>query len=267
MMFRFHTELWRHRQLWWRLTEREVVGKYQGSMLGVAWSFLNPLAMLAVYTFVFSQVFQARWGTLENEGPLGFAINLFAGLIVFNLFAECINRAPSLVLANPNYVKKVIFPLEVLGAVAVGSALVQALTSLAVLMVFELITLQRIPLTFLYLPIVWTPLVLGCLAITWVLAALGVFLRDISQITSVFVSMLMFLSPIFYPVSALPKLWQPILASNPLAQAIEQTRAVTISGSHPNKDYVLIGTLLAVIACELAFRLFQKGKRAFADVV
>jgi lipopolysaccharide transport system permease protein len=223
--------------------------------------------MLAVYTFVFSQVFQARWGTLENEGPLGFAMNLFAGLIAFNLFAECVNRAPGLVLANPNYVKKVIFPLEVLGAVAVGSALVQALTSLVVLIAFEMITLQRIPITFLYLPIVWTPFVLGCLAITWVLAALGVFLRDINQMTSVIVSMLMFLSPIFYPVSALPKLWQPLLSGNPLAQAIEQTRAVTISGIPPDTSYVLIGTLLSVIACELAFRLFQKGKRAFADVI
>jgi lipopolysaccharide transport system permease protein len=267
MKLQFHTALWRHRELWWRLTEREVLAKYQGSMLGVAWSFINPLAMLAVYTFVFSQVFQARWGTLEDEGPLGFAINLFAGLIVFNLFAECVNRAPGLVLANPNYVKKVVFPLEMLGAVAVGSAVVQALTSLVVLIVFEMITLQRIPITFLYLPIVWTPLILGCLAVTWVLAALGVFLRDINQITSVIVSMLMFLSPIFYPVSALPKLWQPILSGNPLAQAIEQTRAVTISGTPPDRSYVLIGTLLSVIACELAFRLFQKGKRAFADVI
>ena len=160
-----------------------------------------------------------------------------------------------------------IFPLEVLGAVAVGSAVVQALTSLVVLIVFEMITLQRIPITFLYLPIVWTPLVLGCLAITWVLAALGVFLRDINQMTSVIVSMLMFLSPIFYPMSALPKLWQPLLSGNPLAQAIEQTRAVTISGIPPDRNYVLIGTLISVIACELAFRLFQKGKRAFADVI
>jgi lipopolysaccharide transport system permease protein len=161
--------------------------------------------MLGVYTFVFSQVFEARWGTLGSDGPLGFAINLFAGLIVFNLFAECINRAPTLVLANPNYVKKVVFPLEVLGTIAVGSAVFQALASLVVLVIFELIAIHHLPITFLFLPLVWTPLLLGCIAITWALAALGVFIRDLSQITSVITSMLMFLSPIFYPVSALPK--------------------------------------------------------------
>ena len=269
-MIRFLTfpqSTWQHRQLWWRLTEREVLGKYRGSLLGVAWSFLTPLTMLGVYTFVFSQVFEARWGTLGSDGPLGFAINLFAGLIVFNLFAECINRAPTLVLANPNYVKKVVFPLEVLGTIAVGSAVFQALASLIVLIIFELITIHHIPITFLFLPLVWAPLVLGCTAITWILAALGVFIRDLSQITAVLVSMLMFLSPIFYPVSALPKLWQPILAANPLAQVIEQTRLVTINGTSPDISYVSGGILVTMIACEIAFRFFQKSKRAFADVI
>ena len=126
MKLRFPKVLWSHRDLWWRLTERDVLGRYRGSLLGVAWSFLNPLAMLAVYTFVFSQIFKARWGNLDNEGPLGFAINLFAGLIVFNMIAECLTKAPGLIVANPNYVKKVIFPLEVLPCVAVSSALFHA---------------------------------------------------------------------------------------------------------------------------------------------
>lgn len=267
MILRFPSSLWQNRELWWRLTQREVLGRYRGSLLGVAWSFLNPLAMLAVYTFVFSQVFKARWGTMENVGPLGFAINLFAGLIVFNLFAECVNRAPGLVLANPNYVKRVVFPLEVLGTVAVGNAGFHALTSLTVLLVFELIAFQRIPLTFLWLPLVWLPFLLGCMALTWLLAALGVFLRDISQLVTMSVSMLMFLSPIFYPVSALPKAWQPLLSLNPLAQIIEQTRAVTIDGLPPDGGYLIGGTLLAFLACELAFRCFQRSKRAFADVI
>lgn len=267
MKLLFPGSLWKDRDLWWRLTEREVQGRYRGSLLGVAWSFLTPLAMLAVYTFVFSQVFQARWGTLENQGSLGFAINLFAGLIVFNLFAECVNRAPGLVLANPNYVKRVIFPLEVLGTVTVGSAGFHALTSLTVLLLFEIIAFQRVPVTFLLLPVVWLPLILGCIALTWILAALGVFLRDISQLVSVVVSMLMFLSPIFYPVSALPAVWQPILALNPLAQVIEQTRAVTVNGTLPDMGYVIGGSLLAAITCELAFRSFQRSKLAFADVI
>lgn len=267
MKLRFPLALWKHRELWWRLTEREVLGRYRGSALGIGWSFITPLAMLAVYTFVFSQVFKARWGGLEQAGPLGFAVNLFAGLIVFNLFSECANRAPTLVLANPSYVKKIVFPLEILVGVAVGSAGFHALTSLIVLSIFELIAFQSLPYTFAWLPLVWLPLILGCLAITWAIAALGVFLRDIGQLVGVIVSMLMFLSPVFFPVSALPLQWQAILTLNPLAQVIEQTRKVLIAGEHPQASYLIAGTIIATLACELSFRLFQKTKRAFADVM
>ncbi|NQW39119.1 MAG: ABC transporter permease [Cyanobacteria bacterium] len=267
MRLRFPLALWKHRELWWRLTEREVLGRYRGSALGIGWSFITPLAMLAVYTFVFSQVFKARWGGLEQAGPLGFAVNLFAGLIVFNLFSECANRAPTLVLANPSYVKKIVFPLEILAGVTVGSAGFHALTSLVVLAIFELIAFQSLPYTFAWLPLVWLPLILGCLAITWVIAAMGVFLRDIGQLVGVIVSMLMFLSPVFFPVSALPLQWQAILTLNPLAQVIEQTRKVLIAGEHPQASYLIAGTIITGLACELSFRLFQKTKRAFADVM
>jgi lipopolysaccharide transport system permease protein len=267
MKFSFPHALWKHRELWWRLTEREVLGRYRGSALGIGWSFITPLAMLAVYTFVFSQVFKARWGGLEQAGPLGFAVNLFAGLIVFNLFSECASRAPTLVLANSSYVKKIVFPLEILGAVAVGSAGFHALTSLVVLAIFELIAIQSLPYTFVWLPLVWVPLILGCLAFTWVIAALGVFVRDIGQLVGIIVNMLMFLSPVFFPASALPLQWQPILILNPLAQVIEQTRKVLIAGEHPQASYLIAGTIFGSLACELSFRLFQKTKRAFADVM
>jgi lipopolysaccharide transport system permease protein len=267
MKVRFPAAIWRNRELWWRLTEREVLGRYRGSILGWGWSFLQPLMMLTVYTFVFSQVFKARWGSLEQAGPLGFAVNLFAGLIVFNLFAECATRAPGLVLANPNYVKKVIFPLEVLGMVAVGNAGFHALTSLVILVLFQLLAFHALPLTYLWLPLVWLPLVLGSLAITWMLAAMGVFLRDIGQFVGVAVSMLMFLSPVFFPLSALPNRWQPLLKLNPLAHVIEQTRLITVQGHAPSIGYLAGGLLIAVVACELCFRSFQKAKRAFADVI
>lgn len=223
--------------------------------------------MLAVYTFVFSQVFKARWGSLEEAGPLGFAINLFAGLIVFNLFSECNNRAPSLICSNPNYVKKVIFPLETLGSVAVANAGFHALTSLSILLVFELIAMHKIPLTIFWLPLVWLPLILLSLAGTWILSAAGVFLRDIGQLISVALNMLMFLSPIFFPVSALPERWQPFLNLNPLAIIITQTRRVTIQGTNPQPLYIIIGTITTLILCEISFRIFQKSKRAFADVL
>jgi lipopolysaccharide transport system permease protein len=223
--------------------------------------------MLAVYTFVFSQVFKARWGGLEQAGPLGFAVNLFAGLIVFNLFSECVNRAPGLVVANPNYVKKVVFPLEVLGCVAVGSAGFHALTSLLILLLFELLAFHHLPLTLLWLPLIWLPLILGSLACTWLLSAAGVFLRDIGQLIGVGLNMLMFLSPIFFPLSALPARWQPLLQLNPLAQAIEQTRRAAVQGLNPEWGYVVIATLTTLAACELSFRGFQGSKKAFADVL
>jgi lipopolysaccharide transport system permease protein len=267
MKLRFPGVLWSQRELWWRLTEREVLGRYRGSLLGVTWSFLNPLAMLAVYTFVFSSIFKARWGNLENEGPLGFAINLFAGLIVFNMLAECLTKAPGLIVANPNYVKKVIFPLEVLPSVAVGSALFHALTSLVVLAIFQVIAGHAPSPSSLWLPLVWLPLLLGCLAVTWTLSSLGVFLRDIGQFIAVFVNMLMFLSPIFYPASALPTRFQPLLAISPLTQVIEQTRRVLVTGESPSFVYIVMGCLLSGLAAELGLRFFEKSKRAFADVI
>ena len=223
--------------------------------------------MLAVYTFVFSQVFKSRWGGLENAGPLVFAVNLLAGLIVFNFFSECISRAPTLIVNNPNYVKKVIFPLEVLGSAAVGSAGFHALTSLLILVTFELFALHQLPITILWLPLVWLPLALGTLACTWILSAAGVFLRDIGQLIGVLLNMLMFLSPIFFPVSALPPKWQPLLALNPLAQVIEQTRRTAVQGIQPDFAYIILGSLLGLVVCELFFRVFVKSKRAFADVL
>ena len=267
MALRFPSILWRQRELWWRLTEREVLSRYKGSTLGIAWSFITPLAMLVVYTFVFSQVFKARWGGIEQAGPLGFAINLFAGLIVFNLFSECISRAPDLVVRNPNYVKKVVFPLELLGSVAVASACFHAITSVAILIIFEVIAFQKLPITLLWLPIVWMPLLLGLLGCTWLLSAIGVFVRDIGQVVGVALNMLMFMSPIFFPTSALPARWQPLLMLNPLAQVIEQTRRISVEGLNPQFSYLILGLIFGIAFCEVAFRLFQRSKRAFADVL
>lgn len=256
-----------HRSLLWRLTQREVIGRYRGSILGWSWSLLNPLLMLGVYTFVFSTVFKARWPDLQQAGPLGFAINLFAGLIVFGLFSECVSRAPTLILSQPSYVTKVVFPLEVLSGVAVGAATFHACTSLVVLAGFELIATGTMPVTALWLPLVWMPLILGCLALCWLLSALGVFLRDLPQLVSVSLSMLMFLSAVFYPISALPERWQPLLLANPLVIIIEQTRQVLVRGQQPSARYLLIGMPVALFCCELCFRLFQKARRGFADVI
>jgi lipopolysaccharide transport system permease protein len=266
-ILRFPQSLWKNRELLWRLTEREVVGRYRGSMLGIGWSLITPLAMLSIYTFVFSQVFQARWGGLEQKGPLEFAGNLFAGLIVFNLFSECASRAPSLITNNPNYVKRVVFPLEILGIATVCSAIFHTITSLAILMIFRIITVGSVPITILWLPLVWLPLIAGSLAITWLLSAVGVFLRDISQFVTVILNILMFLSPVFYPLSAMPEKFKPVLELNPLSEIIEQTRRVCLQGAPPEPNILGISIILSVVFCELSFRLFLKSKRGFADVL
>jgi lipopolysaccharide transport system permease protein len=267
LKIRFLPALIQHRELLWRLTERAVQSRYKGSALGFGWSLLQPLVMLAVYTFVFSTIFKSRWSGLEEAGSLGYAVNLFAGLIVFNLFAECLGAAPGLVVNNKNYVTKVIFPLELLGATTLGAAGFQACTGVLILMLFELLAFHSLPITVLWLPLVWLPLLLGCLAINWVLSALGVFLRDLEQLVPMLVSVMMFLSAVFYPLSSLPARWQPLMQLNPLAVVIEQTRRITVEGLTPSLRYVVLGSGLALLACEVAYRGFMRARRGFADVL
>ena len=249
-----------------QLTKRDVLGRYRGSILGLAWSFFNPLLMLSVYTFVFSVVFKARWN-VAGEDKVNFAIILFVGLIVHGLFAECVNRAPSLILSNSNYVKKVVFPLEILPSVALGSALFHAGVSLVVLLAAQLLINQRLPWTVVIFPIILLPLLLVTMGFAWLLSALGVYVRDVGQTTSIFTMVLMFLSPLFYPVSALPKNYQFWLHLNPLTLIIEEGRNVLIFGNTPNWigwGWALVASLLISAA---GFWWFQKTRKGFADVL
>lgn len=265
----FGRALWGHKSLIAQMSKRDIKARYRGSALGMAWSLITPLLMLAVYTLVFSQIFQSRWqtGGGESSSPYTFAINLFAGLITFSIFADCANRAPSLIVDNPSYVKKVIFPIHILAAVNTASALFQAGMSLGVLLMFVLISHGQLPITVLLLPLVWLPLVLGCLGLSWLLSALGVYLRDIGQMISVVVSMLMFLSAVFYPASALPQSLQPLIQLNPLIGFLEQTRHVAVAGVSPDWNWLVIMLLISVSFCEMSYRLFRRASRGFADVL
>ena len=259
--------LWKYRHLIGQLSKRKIEERYRGSILGWAWSFTTPLLMLGVYTFVFSEVFQARWGDLDEAGPIGFAINLFAGLIIFNVFSEVANQSPELIPNNSNLVTKVVFPLPILSAVTVCAALFHAGTSLVILLLFEVISGHGIPLSIFALPLAWLPGIAGFLSLSWVLSALGVFLRDLGQVMGVCTNLLMFLSAVFYPLSALPEQWQPVLRLNPLVVLIEQTRLSCIEGQPPSAIYVVGGLALTTACCEISFRAFQKASRGFADVL
>lgn len=258
--------LWRHRSLIAASAKREVLGRYRGSVMGILWSFFNPLFMLAVYTFVFSVVFQARWGG-GSGSKTEFALVLFAGLMMFNLFAECINRAPGLILSNVNYVKKVVFPLEILPAVTLLAALFHLLISLGVWLLAYVIFFGVPHATVLYLPLIVLPLVVFIMGLGWALASLGVYLRDVSQFIGLLTTVLMFLSPIFYPATALPENYRHLLYLNPLTPVIEQTRDVLFWGKNP--DFLMLGLywLITAIIAWLGFAWFQKTRKGFADVL
>lgn len=257
---------WRNRRLIIQLTKRDVLGRYRGSVLGLAWSFFNPLLMLAVYTFVFSVVFKARWGS-GGEDKIDFAIILFVGLIVYGLFAECINRSPSLIVSNVNYVKKVVFPLEILPSVAIGSALFHAGISLIVLLIAQLVVNQRLPWTVVVFPIILVPLLLATSGLTWLLSALAVYVRDIAQTTTILTTVLMFLSPLFYPISVLPESYRLWLHLNPLTFMIEESRNVLIFGNTPNFIGLAISLAASMLISAGGFWWFQKTRKGFADVL
>ncbi len=234
--------------------------------MGLQWAILNPLLMLAVYTFVFSVVFKARWGGAE-ESRTQFALVLFAGLIVHAIFAEVLNRAPALIITNVNYVKRVVFPLEVLPVIALGSALFHGLVSIGVLLVAFLLMNGYLHWTVILIPLVLLPLMILTLGLAWVLASMGVFVRDIGQSIGLLTMLLLFMSPVFFPISALPPEFQPWMMLNPLTFIIEQARQVLIWGRQPNWLGLLAYGAVALVVAWAGFFWFQKTRKGFADVV
>lgn len=259
--------LWRNRQLIAQMTKREVIGRYRGSVMGLAWSFLHPVCMLIVYTFVFSVIFKSRWGVGGEESNAQFAVVLFVGMIVHGLFAEVLNRAPALILTNVNYVKKVVFPLEILPVIAMGAALFHSTVSVGVLLATFGLFNGHLHWTAVFAPLVLLPLVMLTLGLAWMLAFLGVFLRDVGQTIGIITTVMLFLSPIFYPVSALPEEFRPWLMANPLTFIIEQAREVLIWGRMPNWMGLGGYTLVAVAIAWTGYALFQKTRKGFADVL
>lgn len=258
--------LWRNRELILTLIKREILGRYRGSMLGLSWSFFQPVLMLAIYTFVFSVVFKARWNA-GSDSKTEFALVLFAGLIVFNLFSECISRSPALIISHANYVKKVVFPLDILPWVSLGSALFQMLMSLSVWVLFYILFFGLPHSTIFLLPLIIFPIVLITMGVSWILASLGVYLRDVGQVIGVVITILMFLSPIFYPVASLPADYQTVLRLNPLTPVIESIRDILYWGNTPQIGGYGVYVLFSILFAWLGFAWFQKTRKGFADVL
>ena len=253
-----------------QLARRDVAGRYRGSVMGVLWTLLNPLLLLLVYTFVFGVVFKARWqggGAGGTPGTYEFAVILFAGLTVHMLFAECISRAPTIILHNSNFVKRVVFPLEIYPLVILGAALFHQLMHLVVLLAAIFIVHGNFAPTVFYLPVIWLPFWLLLLGGMWLLASLGVYLRDIGQVIAMAVTVLLFLSPVFYPVDVIPEPLRSYLYFNPLTLIIQQTRAVLLWGIAPDWQALAWYYGAALAACLAGYAFFQRTRKGFADVL
>lgn len=272
--------LWAHRNLMTQMAAREVAGRYRSSLLGMFWAVITPLLLLLIYTFVFSVVLKARWGRNESEPAGDFAITMFCGMLVFNLFAEAVNRAPTLIVSNPNLVKKVVFPLEVLVPSALLSAGFTFVVGVAVWLIGWFLVTHSLPsLSILWLPVVLLPIALLTLGVSWVLASLGVFARDIGHMVTLITQILFFTTPVFFRPDVLKEPFRTIINLNPLTHVVEDARRVmmgdyywTLLGqpagpTHPTWETWSVNVLASGVVALLGYAFFVKSKRAFSDVI
>ena len=260
--------LWGHRGLTLQLTHRDIVGRYRAARLGLLWSVLTPLVLLAIYTFVFSVVFGARWGDDPTAGRCEFALYLFCGMLVFNVFGELASRAPMMVVYNPNYVKKVVFPLEVLPVSGLLTALFNMVVGFGAWLVFWWFVKWTLPpVTALWLPVVVLPVCLATLGIAWLVASVGVFVRDVGHAVMLIVQVLFFATPVLYKMERVPRAFQLVMVVNPLSHCLEDSRRVMIEGTEPNWLWWGASLVVSIVLAVLGYAFFMKSKRAFADVL
>jgi lipopolysaccharide transport system permease protein len=249
-----------------QLVRRELALKYTGSVLGAIWAILTPLLMLGIYTLFFSVVIKAKWGGAGFESD-SFALLLFAGLLVHTFYSEVLVGAPNLIVNNANYVKKVVFPIEILAIVQTLTASVGLIVNLILLILFVVIADGLPPITILFSLLIVLPLFLVTLGTSWIVSALGVFFRDIAQITGLIAALLLFGSPVFYPVSSMPVQYQDYLYLSPLTFIIEQMRVVVLADGLPNFGSLFLYIFFASLFCVCSFFFFRKMKGGFADVL
>ena len=260
--------LMQHRDLLMQILKRNIASRYRGSVLGLVWSFAHPLMMLAVYTFVFGIVFKSRWGGAAfGDNSAAFPMIMFCGMAAFNVFSESVNSSAGLIVGNPSYVKKVIFPLEVLPIANVLTSLVFGLAWFALLLIGTVLLLHQISWTMLLFPFTLFPLLLISCGVSLFIASLGVYLRDIQQLIGILTQMLFFMTPIFYPISIVPEKLRWILEFNPLSPIVEETRKVLLYGQLPDPGVCLTSYILSFVVFQLGLVWFMKTKKGFADVL
>jgi len=260
---RIVTDIWRHRYLLGQLVKRDVLLRYRGAMFGVLWIFLSPLLMLVIFAYVFGQIFQARGGAAESNLP--FWLFLYSGLIVFNIFSETVSRSPTSVRGYPSFVKKIIFPVQILPLVPLGAALVHGFFNFLFLLA-ALSWTGNFHAQALLFPLALIPVILLATGFAWFLGAWGVFIKDMTQIVPVFIQMLMFLSPVFYPVSAVPGMLRPLYQSNPVSHVIEFSRGL-VTGQPAEWSVWGVALVISLAVAILGNFFFQHSREEFADVL
>ena len=264
---RLVADLVRSRYLIWQFLQRDISIRYRGTFFGLFWSFLSPLLMLAVYVFVFGFIFKSRFGVEHSESAFDFGLALFCGLNLFNLFAEVTLRSPTLILQYPNFVKKVVFPLEILPVVATGTAVFHCLVAFVPLAIGLAIARQQIPYTLFYIFLFLVPLVFLTCGASWILASAGVFFRDVQPVLTAAITILMFMSAVFFPLKAVPEQWRVWIGFNPMVHLIEGARGAIIWGAIPDWRAYLILLVGGLLVFFLGYFIFDRSKSAFADVV
>ncbi|MEO8672524.1 MAG: ABC transporter permease [Tahibacter sp.] len=256
----------RHRSLTMELTKRDVQGRYRGASFGLFWSVLSPFLMLVVYTVAFGSIFKSRWPQ-QVDGGADYTLILFVGLIVHGFFTECLARAPTLIVGNPSYVKKVVFPLEILPWPMLLSAFFHMLMNVVVLIVLYVFRFGFPPWTIMLLPLVVAPLALLCVGMGWLFSSLGVYLRDLGQVTGVISAAMLFLSSAVVPVESLPADVQFAFRLNPLTFIIDQARAVALWGIPPDWAGLGLYALASLCFCYVCYGWFRMTRSGFADVL
>jgi lipopolysaccharide transport system permease protein len=258
---------WKHKTLIWQLLRHSVYARYRGSVLGILWSLGTPLIMLGIYTFVFQYVFKLHWDDAAGALPVSFAIVLFLGMTIHGLLGEIVTKSATLITGNRNFVKKIVFPLELLSCVALLDASCTFLIHFVLVLVCLAIQLESIPITALLFPFIVLPYLVLLLGISWLLAALGAYLRDIQQVTGILSTALLFFSPVFYPLKLLPEELRTLIFLNPLSYIVESARAVLVYGTTPGLNGFLIYTTIAIAVAAMGYLFFRKVRPGFADVL
>lgn len=249
-----------------QLVKKDIQQRYQGSILGMLWSFIVPILMLVIYTFVFSEVFQAKWD-IDTSDKYQFALVLFCGLSAFNMVAEVMNRSTILIVSNTNYVKKVIFPLEILPVVITCSALFNCVISFAILIVAKLVLYHNVSSTLYLIILAMIPLIVMSVGLGLFISALSVYLKDVGNIISVLVTVLMYMSPVFFPLSAVPEKFRGICEANPMTYIIENFRNVVLHGKCLDWKFYGISCVVALGIYLFGKVVFMRAKEGFADVL